>query len=81
MKAMRENHKYINKTQLSYIKFKDPCGKSSGKIVRVKGTGVCCEVLSPGNVRNYIHDVSPTLLPKHDLNKGNSRHAYLKVGN
>ena len=37
---------------------------------------IFCDIVSPRNVRSYTHKFSPTLLPKHELNKGtNNRHA------
>lgn len=38
-----------------------------------------CEIMSPGNVRSYTHEVSPAELPRHELNKGN-RHAKVDRG-
>lgn len=32
----------------------------------------CCETVSLGNVRKYTHQVSPILLPKHELNRDNT---------
>lgn len=34
--------------------------------------GVCFEIVCPRNVRSYIHDSSPTWLPKHKLHNDNS---------
>lgn len=37
---------------------------------------VCYEIVSPRNVRSHTHKVSPTWLPKLELNKGDvNRHA------
>ena len=49
------------------------CIQGSDIIVEEK---VCFEIVSPRNVRKYIHKVPPTWLPKHDLNKDNTnKHA------
>lgn len=43
-----------------------------GKILGVRWElEVCCEITFPRHVRSYICDVSPTCLPKYDLNKDN----------
>ncbi|CAO2624206.1 hypothetical protein LEMLEM_LOCUS18251, partial [Lemmus lemmus] len=39
---------------------------------------VCCEIVSPCNIRSCTHKVSPTCLPKCELNKGDpNEHAEL----
>lgn len=51
------------------------CMRTLCKFARARDQGVCCEVLSPGNVRSYTNKVPPTWLPKHELDKANdSRH-------
>ena len=35
---------------------------------------VCCVIVSPGISRSCTHEVSPTWLPKHGLNKTKNRH-------
>lgn len=30
---------------------------------------VCCEIVSPRNVKSYTHKASPTWMPKHELNR------------
>jgi hypothetical protein len=37
-----------------------------------EGQGVCCETVSPRNVRIYTHKVSLTWLPTYKLNKDNN---------
>jgi hypothetical protein len=40
--------------------------------------GVYCDVLPPGNVRSYTHEVSSTWLHKQDMNKADT-HGYDKI--
>jgi hypothetical protein len=50
-------------------------GKKGVERKRTRGSGIFCKIVSPRNVRNYTQKVSPTRLPKDELNKDKKRHA------
>jgi len=63
-------------TPIPVLSLEKHFGSRSGKMVRIWDQGVCSEILSPRNVRSYTHKVSPTWLPKHELNREDSnKHA------
>ena len=41
--------------------------KQGRKVVRPENWGVCCETVSPKNVRIYTHKISLTWLSRHEL--------------
>ena len=45
------------------------------KIVGVRGSRVCFELVPPWNIKIYIHGVLPTQLSKDELTKDSSIHA------
>ena len=50
------------------------------EIFRARGTEVWCyKVVFPRNVRSYTHKVSPTWLPKGDLNKDNTNDSHVNT--
>lgn len=52
------------------------CKREDRNILRARENKVCCNIVSPDNVRNFIHEASPTWLSKHDLSKdGHNRQA------
>jgi hypothetical protein len=55
-------------TQLVHLQHRDRCRRGCWKI-KSEEQGVGCEVVSPGNVGSHTHNVSPTRLPKLNLNK------------
>lgn len=38
----------------------------------IRARTVSCEIMSPGNTRNYTYQGKPKWLPKHDMNKNNT---------
>lgn len=55
--------------------------KQMRRLLEPKNQGVCCKILSLNDVRNFTPKISPTLLPKHEVNKNNiNRHAKVYVG-
>ena len=43
------------------------------RLTKPEKQGVCCEIMSPTNVRNYTHKASLTRMHKSNLNKDNNR--------
>ena len=62
---------YIYQTLL-HLRLRDYRGRGGRKIMITREQGVCCKIMSPSNVGNYIHQVSPTWLPKHELSKNDT---------
>ena len=57
---------------LLYLRLRDDCGRGGIKREEPENRGVCCDTVSLRNVGSHTHKVSPTLLPKHGLNKDNT---------
>jgi hypothetical protein len=55
---------------LNYNIFRNHCRRHDRKQVRAREQGVCCETLSPWNIRGYTHKILLTWLSKHNLDKG-----------
>jgi hypothetical protein len=41
------------------VRLRDHCGRGNRKIERARGQGVCCDTVSPKDIRNYTCEVSP----------------------
>lgn len=69
---------YIYKTFL-HLRLRECCQEGVRMLKELEEQGVCCETGSPRNVRNYIHKISPTILPKCELIKDENGHAKVDV--
>lgn len=54
---------------------RDHCGRGGGKMVRARGSGIACEIVSSRSTRSHTHKISPRWLPKRELTRDNCRHS------
>lgn len=69
---------YIYKTFI-HLRLRE-CFQDAVRMLKdLEDQGVSCETGSPRNVRNYIHKISLTILPKYKLNEAENGHAKVDV--
>lgn len=56
-------------TKLLQLTLREHCGRGSRKIVKARGSGSLLQDSVSSNIKSYIHKVSPTWPPKHELDK------------
>lgn len=61
--------------QVHHLRLSEHWGSRSREIVRARGPGLCCEMVSPWYARSYTNKASPPWLPKHNLHEENNRQA------
>lgn len=83
MQSCRAQSQQVHLQNTPSLGLREHCRQESGKIVKARRSGSLlgdCVRLSPNNVKSYPLKVSLTGQSKHELNKGNSRHARVNQG-
>lgn len=71
---------WVHLQNTPHLRLIEHCRRGGGRTVRTRASGVWCGSVSAGNIRSYTHEVLPTQLSKHELNKANNGQAKVDKG-